>query len=250
VLTGDHVYESLVDKVASTSAAQFAGKKLVVAGAPETSFLMDKLEGKLGPARACRCRVIGSRSLTADRGDPQVDPRGRAEGARRGGSLTSELDRQPRIRRRRRGNGLPGPHAPFMLGDRPETEGCQMVRLGNPEAIDVGQWELFMHEGPPLILRAYRCGDADGDGTNDCDEPDFDAKFPSGFAPCEQFGYGWSFMVGAQTPHYLVDSRPRRRRRPQLRKNQPLLLNSHYTNPFADTMAEVWVNVTPSIRRS
>ena len=49
VLTGDRVYESLVDKVASTSTAQFAGKKLVVPGAPETSFLLDKLEGTLGP---------------------------------------------------------------------------------------------------------------------------------------------------------------------------------------------------------
>jgi hypothetical protein len=136
--------------------------------------------------------------------------------------------------------------APFMLGDRPETEGCQMVRLGNPEAFDVGQWELFMHEGSHhFILRAFRC-DPDAQGAANCDSPDFDAQFPSGFAPCEQFGYGWSFLVGAQTPHYLVDYQTAETGvAVHLAKNQPLLLNSHYTNPFADTMAEVWVNSTP-----
>src|SRR5262249_24859923 len=119
---------------------------------------------------------------------------------------------------------------------------------GNPEEIDVRGWELFMHEGSHhFILRANRCGDADQNGIDDCDEPGFDARFPQGFAPCEQFGYRWAFMVGAQTPHYLVDYQtPTTGVAVHLRKNQPLLLNSHYTNPFADTMAEVWVNVTPA----
>src|SRR6185295_3596760 len=48
-LTGPDVYENLVDRLATASAAQFAGKKRVVPGAPETSFLMDKLEGKVAP---------------------------------------------------------------------------------------------------------------------------------------------------------------------------------------------------------
>ena len=53
-------------------------------------------------------------------------------------------------------------------------------------------------------------------------------------------------MVGAQTPHYLVDYQTAETGvAVRLHKNQPLLLNSHYTNPFANTMAEVWVNVTP-----
>jgi hypothetical protein len=104
-----------------------------------------------------------------------------------------------------------------------------------------------MHEGSHhFILRANRCRDADQDGISDCDEPDFDARFPTGFAPCEQFGSGWAFMVGAQTPHYLVDYQTAETGvAVRLKKNQPLLLNSHYTNPFADTTAEVWVNVTP-----
>ena len=249
VLTGDHVYESLVDKVASASAAQFAGKKLVVPGAPETSFLMDKLEGKLGPGEGDPMprdrKPLGTETIEMFRkwilaGAPR-------ERVLTGG-VSGELDIQPRI---------PTPAAPadgfqahmtsFMLGDRPETEGCQVVRLGNPTDIDVGQWELFMHEGSHhFILRAYRCADADNDGTNDCDEPDFDAQFPTGFAPCEQFGYGWAFMVGAQTPHYLVDYQTAETGvAVRLHKNQPLLMNSHYTNPFADTMAEVWANVTP-----
>jgi len=104
-----------------------------------------------------------------------------------------------------------------------------------------------MHEGSHhFILRAYRCGDANGNGIDDCDEPDFDSRFPTGFAPCEQFGYIWAFVVGAQTPHLLVDYQTAETGVGfPLRKNQPLLLNSHYTNPFANTMAEVWVNVTP-----
>ena len=104
-----------------------------------------------------------------------------------------------------------------------------------------------MHEGSHhFILRANRCLDRNQNGISDCDEPDFDSKFPTGFAPCEQFGPGWAFMVGAQTPHYLVDYQTAETGvAVHLRKNQPLLLNSHYTNPFANTMAEVWVNVTP-----
>jgi len=249
VLVGDQVYENLVDKVASTSAAQFAGKKLVVPGAPETSFLMDKVEGKLGPGEGVQM-PSGRRPLSADTIETlrKWILAGAPKDRVLAGGVVGELDTQPRI---------PPPAPPaggfqahmtsFMLGDRPETEGCQMVRLGNPEPIDVGAWELVMHEGSHhFILRANRCRDLDQDGVNDCDEPDFDARFPSGFAPCEQFGTGWAFMVGAQTPHYLVDYQTAETGvAVRLRKNQPLLLNSHYTNPFADTMAEVWVNVTP-----
>ena len=249
VLTGAGVYDRIVDQVASTSTAQFAGKKLVVPGAPDTSFLMDKLEGTLGPGEGVQM-PSGRRPLPAD--TIETLRKWILAGAPRervlAGGFAGELDVQPRI-------PPPPPPAggfqahltPFLLGDRPETEGCQMVRLGNPEEIDVGKWELFMHQGSHhFILRANRCLDADQDGTNDCDEPDFDARFPSGFAPCEQFGPGWGFMVGAQTPHYLVDYQTVETGvAVRLRKNQPLLLNSHYTNPFADTTAEVWVNVTP-----
>jgi hypothetical protein len=104
-----------------------------------------------------------------------------------------------------------------------------------------------MHEGSHhIILRANRCLDRNQNGISDCDEPGFDAQFPTGFAPCERFGPGWAFMVGAQTPHYLVDYQTAETGvAVHLRKNQPLLLNSHYTNPFANTMAEVWVNAMP-----
>jgi hypothetical protein len=248
-LVGDHVYESLVDKVATASAAQFAGKKLVVPGAPETSFLMDKLEGKLGPGEGDPM-PFGRRPLRD--ADVEVIRKWILAGAPKerviSGGITGELDQQPRIPAPvAPAGGFQAHMAPFMLGDRPETEGCQMVRLGNTEEIDVGQWELFMHEGSHhFILRASRCLDANQNGISDCDEPDFDSKFPTGFAPCEQFGYGWAFLVGAQTPHYLVDYQTAETGvAVHLRKNQPLLLNSHYTNPFADTMAEVWVNVTP-----
>ena len=249
VLTGDAVYESLVGKLATTSAAQFAGKKLVVPGAPETSFLMDKLEGKVGPGEGVA--MPKDRQPLSD-ANVEVVRKWILAGAPKdrviGGGLTGELDQQPRIPTPAVPSGGFQAHmAPFMLGDLPETEGCQMVRLGNEEEIDVGGWELFMHEGSHhFILRAHRCPDSDDDGTSDCDEPGFDAQFPTGFAPCEQFGYGWSFMVGAQTPHFLVDYQTAATGvAVHLKKNQPLLLNSHYTNPFADTMAEVWVNVKP-----
>jgi hypothetical protein len=255
-LVGDGVYENLVDKVATASAAQFAGKKRVVPGAPETSFLMDKLEGKLGPGEGDPM-PLDRKPLSAD--TIETLRKWILAGAPKErvitGGLIGESDTQPRIPVPPAPTGGFQAHmTPFMLGDRPETEGCQMVRLGNPEDIDVGQWELLMHEGSHhFILRAFRCTDAAGndvdrdhDGVNDCDEDSFDAQFPTGFAPCEQFGYGWAFMVGAQTPHYLVDYQTAETGvAVHLRKNQPLLLNSHYTNPFADTMAEVWVNVTP-----
>jgi hypothetical protein len=168
-----------------------------------------------------------------------------------GGGLRGELDRQPRI-------PAPAPPAtgyqtkvqPFFLADLPETEGCQFVRLGNPDDIFVQKWELFMHEGSHhFIVRAFRCVDADGDGTNDCDEPGFDSRFPTGFAPCAEFASDLSaqFVVGSQTPHFIVDYQtPTTGVGLRLHRNQPLLLNSHYTNPYSDTLAEAWVNVTPA----
>lgn len=108
-----------------------------------------------------------------------------------------------------------------------------------------------MHEGSHhFILRAFRCdtADADADGISDCDEPDFENRFPAGFAPCEQFDdLGAAFVVGSQTPHFIVDYQtPTTGVAFRVHANQPLLLNSHYTNPFRDTLAEVWVNATPA----
>jgi hypothetical protein len=113
-----------------------------------------------------------------------------------------------------------------------------------------------MHEGSHhFIVDAFRCTDADGngidadgDGITDCDEPDFDRQFPAGFRPCEEFRHiAASFAVGSQTPHFIVDYQtPTTGVGLRLYRNQPLLLNSHYTNPYSDTMAEVWVNVTPA----
>jgi len=250
VLVGERAYDDLVDRLATTAAASFAGKKRVVPGAPSTSFLMDKLGGQLAPGEGA--------PMPLDRAPLRPDqleairkwilagaPRERAVG----GTFEGELDQQPRI-----GAPLPPPGGyqvkldPVPVGDLPETEGCQLVRLGNPDDVFVQKWEMFMHEGSHhFILRAFRCTDADGDGTNDCDEPDFDARFPRGFRPCEEFNHlSSSFLVGAQTPHFLVDYQtPTTGVALALHRNQPLLLNSHYTNPFSDTVAEVWVNATP-----
>jgi hypothetical protein len=252
VLTGPDAYDALVDRPVSAEAGRFAGKKRVVPGAPTTSFLMDKLTGRLAPGD----------------GDPM--PLGRAPlspasiesirkwilgGAPReravGGNLAGEPDEQPRIPPPPPPpDGFQAHLAPFFLADHTETEGCQLVRLGNPDAMWVRQWELFMHEGSHhFILRAFRCEqDTDGNGTSDCDEPGFDAQFPTGFAPCEQFGHlGSAFVVGSQTPHFIVDYQtPATGVAFRLHRNQPLLLNAHYTNPYRDTLAEVWVNATPA----
>jgi hypothetical protein len=134
VLTGEGVYDRIVDQLASTSAAQFAGKKLVVPGAPETSFLMDKIEGALGPGEGVQM-PSGRRPLSGD--TIETLRKWILAGAPRDrvltGGVAGELDVQPRI---------PAPAPPaggfqahmtsFPLADRPETEGCQMVRLGNP----------------------------------------------------------------------------------------------------------------------
>lgn len=105
-----------------------------------------------------------------------------------------------------------------------------------------------MHEGSHhFILRANRCPDPDGDGVTVCDDPGFLAGLPTGFAPCEQFGFDWAFVIGAQTPHFLVDYQtPTTGVAFKIHRHQPLLLNVHYTNPYVDTMAEVWVNATPA----
>jgi hypothetical protein len=247
-LVGDAAYANLVDRVAATDAAQFAGKKLVVPGAPETSFLLDKLLGKLGPDEGQRMPL--GRGALADEQIAAIRT-WIAAGAPRQRSVEGRLalaDRQPRIP-----NPAPPPGGyqahltPFAMGDLPETEGCQVVRLDNPDDIFAGAWELFMHEGSHhFILRAFRCRDRDGNGANDCDEPDFDGRFPAGFRPCEEFGSNWAFVVGSQTPHFLVDYQTEATGVAfGLHRRQPLLLNSHYTNPFSDTLAEVWVNVTP-----
>src|SRR5262249_41796309 len=85
-----------------------------------------------------------------------------------------------------------------------------------------------------------------GNGVDDCDEPGFDARFPTGFRPCDEFGPDWGFVVGSQTPHFLVDYQTATTGLAyRLHRRQPLLLNSHYTNPYSDSMAEVWVDATP-----
>lgn len=250
VLTGDGVWAQLVDRPATTSAAKFAGKKLVVPGAPETSFLIDKLRGALGPGEGAPM-PLGRAALP-----PELVEAVRKwilAGAPRtgevGGGLSGERDEQPRIRPPAVPDGGQQAHmAPFAMGDRPETEGCQLVRLENAEPMFAGGFELFMHEGSHhFILRAWRCADPDGDGVTDCDDPGFDARFPTGFRPCDEFGHGWAFIVGSQTPHFLVDYQtPTTGVAVPLHRRQPLLLNSHYTNPYRDTLAEVWVNVRPA----
>jgi hypothetical protein len=248
-LEGPDVYDALVDVLATTSAAQFAGKKRVVPGAPSTSFLMDKLLGTLVPGEGDPM-PLGRSALPA--GDIEAVRKWILAGAPRtgsiGGGLTGELDEQPRIPPPAVPAGGFRAHLdPVPLGDAPEIEGCQYVRLDNPEPIAVRAWELFMHEGSHhFILRAARCLDPDGDGVTTCDDPTFDDRFPTGFRPCEEFGYDFGFVVGAQTPHLRVDYQTEATGVAlELARHQPLLLNSHYTNPFKDTLAEVWVNVEP-----
>lgn len=248
VLEGEEVWESLVDVPAATSSAAFSGKRRVVPGAPDTSFLMDKILGKLSPGEGAPMPLnttpLSNDEITLIRkwisaGAPQTEPFG--------GAFVAQLASQPRIPEPDVPDGGYQLHMdPFLMGDVLETEGCQFRRLGNAEEMDVRSWELFMHEGSHhVIIRAYRCADRNNNGTNDCDEPGFDAQFPDGFNPCGDYGPNWAFIVGAQTPHFQVDYQtPETGVALRLRPNQPILINSHYTNPFEDTLAEVWVNLT------
>jgi hypothetical protein len=247
VLEGPDVYDQLVNVPASTSAAQFAGKKRVVPGAPSTSFLLDKLLGALGPGEGERM-PLGRSALPV--ADVEAVRKWILAGAPRtgsvGGGVTGELNEQPRIPQPAiPAGGFQAHMDPIVVGDVPEMEGCQYVRLDNAEPIAVRAWELFMHEGSHhFILRAARCPDPDGDGITQCDDPAFDAQFPTGFRPCEEFGYDFEFVVGSQTPHFRVDYQTEETGVAlPIARRQPLLLNSHYTNPFKDTLAEVWVNV-------
>jgi hypothetical protein len=246
-LEGPDVYDALVNVPATTNAALFAGKKRIVPGAPTTSFLMDKLLGTLGPGEG-EAMPLGRGALPS--GDVEAIRKWILAGAPRtgnvGGGVTGELDEQPRIPAPAvPAGGFQAHMDPIDVGDVPEIDGCQYVRLDNPEPIAVRAWELFMHEGSHhFILRAARCTDVDGDGQTICDDPNFDAQFPQGFRPCEEFGYNFAFVVGAQTPHLRVDYQTEETGVAlEIARHQPLLLNSHYTNPFKDTLAEVWVNV-------
>lgn len=250
VLEGPGVWDALVNVPAATSAAAFAGKKRVVPGAPDTSFLMDKILGKLAPGEGDPMPLgrspLSDESVRLVRqwilaGAPRTEPFG--------GPVAAQLDAQPRIPPPPPPPGGYQAHMdPVPLGDLVETEGCQYVRLDNPEPIDVRAWELLMHEGSHhLIVYALTCRDADNDGTNDCDEPGFDDQFPAGFRSCDDFPHSRLFLVGAQTPQFQVDYQtPTTGVALPLHTRQPLLINSHYTNPFKDTVAEVWVNVTPA----
>jgi hypothetical protein len=248
-LEGPGVYDALVNAPATASAAAFAGKKRVVPGAPSTSFLMDKLLGTLAPGEGDR--MPSGRSPLGD-DDIEAIRKWILAGAPRegavGGGLSGEDDAQPRIPQPAIPTGGFQAHMdPYALGDLPETEGCQYVRMDNPDPISVRAWELFMHEGSHhFILRVARCPDPDGDGITECDDPAYDDQFPQGFQPCEQFGYDFAFVIGAQTPHLRVDYQTETTGVAlKLARRQPLLLNSHYTNPFRDTLAEVWINVEP-----
>lgn len=249
VLEGPDVYDALVNVPASTNAAQFAGKKRVVPGAPSTSFLMDKLLGTLGPGEGDPMPLARSPLRPSD---IEAIRKWILAGAPRsgnvGGGFLGELDEQPRIPPPPVPAGAFQAHMdPIDVGAVPEIEGCQYVRLDNPEPMAVRAWELFMHEGSHhFILRAARCPDPDGDGITVCDDPAFDEQFPTGFRPCEEFGYDFGFIVGAQTPHLRVDYQTESTGVAlELARRQPLLLNSHYTNPYRDTRAEVWINVEP-----
>jgi len=256
VLEGPNVYDALINVSATTSAAAFAGKKRVIPGLPSSSFLLDKVVGALGPGEGDRM-PLGRGSLRAD--EIEALRKWILAGAPREGSvgrgLVGDLDEQPRIEPPAIPvGGFQAHMAPFSLGDLDEKEGCILMRLDNPEPISVGAWEVFMHEGSHhVIIQTWPCGDDDADGTNDCDEPDFDAQFPTDFVPCEQFGYNWAFVIGAQTPHLRLDYQTASTGVAlPLHRYQPVLINSHYTNPFSDTMAEVWVNaetVDPAIVR-
>ena len=69
---------------------------------------------------------------------------------------------------------------------------------------------------------------------------DFDDQVPTGFRSCNDFPHSRLFVVGAQTPQFQVDYQtPTTGVALPLHTRQPLLINSHYTNPFKDTLAEV-----------
>jgi len=253
VLSGEGAYDALVDHPATTPAANFAGKNLVVPGAPATSFLMDKLLGALAPGEGEPMPL--DRQPLADKDIQAIRKWILAGAPRKGGTgsgVSGLLDKQPRIVPPDVPAGGYQAHLPpFVLGDRPEIEGCKLVRLDNPEEVFVGKWELAMYEGSHhFILRAFDCRDRDGNGVNDCDEPDFDSRYPSDFRPCEDFGENWGldwgFVAGAQTSQAVIDYQTAQTGVAfQLHPHQPVLLNAHYTNPYSDTIGEVWVNITP-----
>src|SRR5262249_16618856 len=112
---------------------------------------------------------------------------------------------------------------------------------------DLSMWEGSHH----FDVYAFDCQDLDRNGVNDCDEAGFDARFPDGFRPCEDFVslYPASPLAGTIVPETVIDFDTTHTGPAQaLHRNQPRLLNSHFLNSYVHTEAAGWVNIWPVSR--
>jgi hypothetical protein len=245
-LVGRGAWAALVNQPSTASS-----KRLVVPGLPGASFLLDKLRGTLAPGEGAPMPLDGpplgaSQIAAIEQWIADGAPR------RRGvGGAPRASDAQPRF------PDPPVPPGGFQvamvptpLGDAAERTGCELVRLSNPDDIYASRIELVRWVGAHhFALAALQCQDLDGNGTNDCDEAGFDARFPPGLAPCRDFRerYPVEFVAESSGPVSIADYRTAETGiAHRMHRRQPLLVNSHFVNRYRDTIAAGWVNVVPA----
>jgi hypothetical protein len=242
MLVGPSVYDALVGHASNAGPGR---KPRVARGDPRGSFLMDKLWGTLGPGEG-EPMPLGGDAL----GAAQLSAISHwiAAGAPRKDTVVSRaIDPEPQPR----DAPPPAPEGGFQvpttatpLDGRSERTLCEFVRLPNAADAFVSRWSLTMFGGGHHfdVFRAP-CDDGDGDGVDDCDEPDFDARYPTGPYDC-------GTEAVATLPPLVTSQRQQvvYKAGPGLgwfiRRRQPVILNWHFLNRYRDTMAAAWATAT------
>jgi hypothetical protein len=216
-------------------------------GNPRGSFLLRKLWGTLQPGEGARMPLHGPPLGAAE---IETLVRWITAGAPREGRVAGKLreaeaqPRDPALAPPADGYQLVTDAA--LLGDQAERLSCQYVRLPNAAAEFVRKWEIQMYGGSHHFdIFRVPCTDENGNGIDDCDEPDFDARFGDGHPSCEVLDrLALTPWVSSQGTRAVLDAATERSGLAwALRPRQPLILNSHFVNRYRDTIAVAWVNV-------
>jgi hypothetical protein len=231
-------YLSLVDVPAATPAAAAAGKKRVVPGDAEASFLFQKLAGTLRPDEGARMPSVGGAldplELDLIRAwiDAGAPPAGQVDGAP---CLPHPaFEPAPPLAVPPAGHQivLEGP----TLQPGEEMEGCMWVRVPNERDFTVGRWEYSLNPGTHhfAIWEHERGG------------PPVTDVFDPGDVACTTQGARFAITLsGAPEAPYFVDRYPRGVGK-VVAGGSYVGLNPHYFNEFdVPIQIKVWINMHP-----
>ena len=263
VLEAGASYNALVNTSPANPVANGAGKKRILPGDLDRSFLWNKISAPLASGEGASMPLGSNGFINLNPELTEVIRKWILAGAPKegivegtGGSGGSSSQQQPPIEPLAppaAGQGFQVKIPAFGLNNQPEREGCLFVRLPNTEPIYMSGYEIHMRPGSHhFIVYSYNgeaCDkDSDNDGTPNCLDQDSGEAFPPEFIDdigCNDKGprdsFQKSFIAGAQTPTSKVFY-------PQgialkLEPHQGLLLNAHYINYYQNTQGEVLLNI-------